>query len=271
METVNNVAADGQSAIVHDSASRELAPSAAPTSGGFMSIIERAALLDDIDADKLEKMMKMQMEWEDRQARKLFDEARARISAKLAHVKIVKGRSVAYDIDKHNKAAGQKEAFKYAALEDIDKLVRPIMDEEGMTASYDVEPCALQGWHTIVCWLSCAGHREAYRMPMPLDTSGGKGNAQAMGSTQSYGWRRALCGALNIVTVGEDDDGAGGAITDEQAAEIKQALKETESDVVKFLKYMKVESVEEIRTRDLKKALTMLESKKKQREAANAK
>jgi hypothetical protein len=37
--------------------------------GGFMSIIEKAAALENIDVDKLERMMAMQMQWEDRQAR----------------------------------------------------------------------------------------------------------------------------------------------------------------------------------------------------------
>lgn len=230
--------------------------------GGFLAIIEKASQLDNVDVDKLSKMMEMQLQWEDRNARKLFDEARARISAKLSNVKVVKTRSVAYDIDKNDKGKGQKEAFKYAALEDIDKLIRPILDEEKMVVSYDIEPCALAGWHTIVCWLSFAGHREPFRMPMPLDTSGGKGNAQAMGSTQSYGMRRALCAAFNIITVGEDDDGAGGAITGEQATEIKTGFRESGMDVAKFLKTLKVENVEAIRTKDYARVINAIKAKK---------
>lgn len=230
--------------------------------GGFMAIIEKAAALDNVDVDKLERMMQMQLKWEEVNARKMFDEARARVSAKLSHIKVTKTRSVAYDVEKGNKSAGQKEAFKYAALEDIDKLVRPILDEEKIVVSYDTEPCALAGWHTIVCWLSHAGHREPYRIPMPLDTTGGKGNAQAMGSTQMYGMRRALCGALNIITVGVDDDGAGGPITEEQAKEIKDGLKATGLDTAKFLKTLKVESVEEIRTKDFGRAITAIDAKK---------
>lgn len=232
--------------------------------GGFLAIIEKASSLESIDVDKLAKMMEMQLQWEDRQAKKLFDEVKSRVSAKLSNIKVVKTRSVAYDIDKNDKSKGQKEAFRYAALEDIDKLIRPVLIEENLDVSYDVEPCALAGWHTIVCILSHAGHREHYRMPMPLDTSGGKGNAQAMGSTQTYGQRRALCAALNIITIGEDDDATGGAISAEQAKEIKDGLKETGLDVVKFCQSLKVPNVDEIKIKDYGRARTAIDAKRYQ-------
>jgi len=234
-----------------------------PAVGGFSSIIEKVAMMENIDVDKLERMMAMQMQWEERNARKLFDEAKARASAKLKHIKIVKNRSVAYDIDKTNKDKGQKVAFRYAALEDIDKLISPVLGEENIDVSYKIEPNALPGWHTVVCWLSHAGHREPYPMPMPLDTSGGKGNAQAMGSTQMYGMRRALCGAFNLIPVGLDDDGMGGAIDDSQAANIKQMIKDSGADTAGFLKYMGVPNVEEIMFKDYRKATSVLEEKKK--------
>ena len=242
------------------------------TTGGFRSIIEKAAALDNVDVDKLERMMAMQLQWEERQARKLFDEAKARASQKLKNIKIEKTRSVSYDIDKNDKSKGQKEAFKFAALEDIDKLIAPVLAEEKIDVSYKIEPCALAGWHTIVCWLEHGGHREPYPMPMPLDTSGGKGNAQAMGSTQTYGQRRALCGAFNIITIGMDDDGMGGNIDDAQAKNIKDMMQGLELDagkVLRFLKYMKAESVEKILFKDYRKATSFLEEKLAKKKAGD--
>jgi len=101
-------------------------------------------------------------------------------------------------------------------------------------------------------------------MPMPLDVSGGKGNAQAMGSTQTYGMRRALCGAFNIIPVGQDDDASGGAITAEQAKEIKDGLKETGLDVVKFCNNLKARNVDEIKLKDYARAKTALDAKRYQ-------
>ncbi len=230
--------------------------------GGFLAIIEKAALLPDLDVDKLERMMQMQMQWEAKEAKKAFDACMTRISARLSLIRIVKTKSVGYDIDKNDKSKGTKEAFKYTPLEDIDKVVRPILNEESMSVRYDTEPSAIAGWHTVIVIMSHAGHTESSKIPLPLDVSGGKNNTQGMGSTYSYGKRYALCAAFNIITVGEDDDGAGGPITDEQAAQIKEGLKETGLDVVKFLKAMKAESVEEIPTKQLTRALATIENKR---------
>jgi len=45
-------------------------------------------------------------------------------------------------------------------------------------------------------------------MPAPLDTTGGKSNVQAVGSTNSFLRRYVACNIFNIVVVGDDDDGA---------------------------------------------------------------
>jgi hypothetical protein len=58
-----------------------------------------------------------------------------------------------------------------------------------------------------------------------LDSSGGKNNIQGMGSSFSYGKRYTTTALLNIVTEGEDDDGArGGArfISEVQADELRE-------------------------------------------------
>ncbi len=227
-----------------------------------MAIIDKVAALDNIDVDKLERMMQMQMQWEAQQSKKAFADCMTRISARLAVIRIVKNKSVGYDIEKGNPAKGQKEAFKFTPIEDIDKVVRPILNEEGMSISYDTELSAMQGWHTIIIKLSHGGHTETSKIPLPLDVSGGKNNTQGMGSTYSYGKRYALCAAFNIITVGEDDDGSGGPITDDQAKQIKDGLRETGLDIAKFLKAMKAVTVEEIRTKEFTRALATIENKR---------
>lgn len=230
--------------------------------GGFMQIIDKVALLDNIDVDKLERMMQIQLQWEAQQAKKNFAGCMTRISSRLANIRIIKSKTVGYDIDKNDKSKGTKEAFRYTPIDEIDKVVRPILNEEGMSISYDTELSAMTGWHTVIIKLSHAGHTESSRIPLPLDVSGGKNNTQGMGSTYSYGKRYALCAAFNIITVGEDDDAQGGPITDEQAKQIKDGLRETGLDGIKFLKAMKAETVEEIRTKELPRALAAIENKR---------
>jgi hypothetical protein len=230
---------------------------------GFMSIIEKAASLDNVDVDKLERMMAMQLQWEDRQAERHYNDSMTEVMKDLAPIKITKSKKVEYEVEKGKPEKGKYEAFRYVPLEQIEPIIRPILLNHGFFISYDTEPCAIPGWHTIVVWIAhTGGHRKPYRIPMPLETGGGKNNAQAMGSTQMYGMRRALCAALNIIPIGEDNEATGAPITDDQAKEIKDGLIETGLDTVKFLATLKAESVEEIRTKDYRRAMTAINAKR---------
>jgi hypothetical protein len=60
------------------------------------------------------------------------------------------------------------------------------------------------------------GHYEDSVMPAPPDTTGGKSNVQAVGSTNSFLRRYVACNIFNIVVVGDDDDGTGGTIDEAQ-------------------------------------------------------
>src|SRR5262249_16163141 len=137
-----------------------------------------------------------------------YNAAKGRILKKLAGIKIVKNRSVVREIEKGNPRRGAYEAFKYAPLEEIDKHLRPLLAEEEMDLSYSDEPRE-DGGILIRGRLKHlpTGHFEDSFMPAPLDTSGGKSNVQAVGSTNSFLRRYIACNIFNIVVVGEDDDG----------------------------------------------------------------
>ena len=104
-------------------------------------------------------------------------------------------------------------------------------------------------------------------MPAPLDTTGGKSNVQAVGSTNSYLRRYVACNIFNIVVVGDDDDGVGGTIDEAQTKTILDLIKRAKVGP-KFLKYMRAQSVEQagslaaavatIAARDYRKAITTL-------------
>lgn len=225
----------------------------------MMALIEKMASDPNADADKARAFLDMQITIMDKQAHIDFQAAKSRIKEKLQHIKIVKNRQVAYDLDKNDKSKGQKEAFKYAALEDIDKIVGPLLSEEGISDSYTMTPIG-NGWYSVKCLLSKGLYTEETEVPLPLDASGGKNNVQGAGSTFYYGRRYTLTAAIGLVVVGQDDDGAGGPITDEQATEIKMELKESSMDVKRFLKTLGVESVDEIKTKDHARALNSIQA-----------
>jgi hypothetical protein len=104
-------------------------------------------------------------------------------------------------------------------------------------------------------------------MPAPLDSSGGKSEVQAVGSTNSFLRRYVACNIFDIVVVGDDDDGTGGTIDETQTKTIVELIKKAKAGP-KFLKYMKAQSVAEagslaaavatIAARDYRKAISTL-------------
>jgi hypothetical protein len=234
-----------------------------PPPTGMLALIDRYVRDPTISVERLERILALKERMDLKEAEIEFNEAKASLSEKLASYRIVRTKSVLYDIDKNNKAKGQQEAFKYAPLEDIDKIVRPLLVEAGMDVSYTTSAREREGGGAVITarLTHRSGHFQEASIPIPLDTTGGKSNTQAMGSTFSYGRRYTLCMLLNIVTIGEDDDGSGGYIDDAQAKTIRELMISAGADEPRFLKYMHAPSVEEIAFRDYRKAISALDEK----------
>jgi len=186
-------------------------PSDSPST--ILALIEQIALNPDADVEKLERMMAMYERLKAKEAELAYNAAKGRILKKLASIKIVKNRSVLHEFEQGKPQKGAYEAFKYAPLEEIDKHLRPPLAEEDMDLSYSDEP-RKDGGIVIRGRLKHlpGGHYEDSFMPAPLDTTGGKSNVQAVGSTNSYLRRYVACNIFNIVVVGDDDDGTGGTM-----------------------------------------------------------
>ncbi len=208
-----------------------------------------------------------------------FNAAKARILRKLASIRIVKSRSVLHE----NEKSGPRKAsfdFRYAPLEEIDKQLRPLLTEEDMDLSYSNEPSE-NGGVLIRGRLKHlpSGHYEDSFMLAPRDITGGKSDVQAVGSTNSFLRRYVACNIFNIVVVGDDDDGIGGTVDADQTKTIIALIEKTKN-WPKFLKYMKVLSIEEagsleaavatIAARDYRKAISTLEEQLAKTEVSDA-
>jgi hypothetical protein len=152
-----------------------------------LALIERVALDPRADVEKLERMMAMYERLKAKEGELAYNAAKGRILKKLARIKIVKNRSVLYEIEKGKPQRGTYEAFRYAPLEEIDKHLRPLLAKEEMDLSYSDEP--REGGGILIRGRLKhlpGGHYEDSFMPAPLDTTGGKSNVQAVGSTNSF-------------------------------------------------------------------------------------
>jgi len=236
----------------------EIAKIEADPVAGTLALIERMAVNPDVDADKMQKLLDMNLKIMDRQAEIEFNQAFGRLSKKLP--RIVKKGSVGY---KDKKTDIVEEAFKFATYEAIDEKVRPLLQEEGFSLSYDTQERTGGGIVVTAILSHINGHSRTSSIPVALDNSGGKNNIQGMGSSSSYGKRYAMCNILNIVTVGEDDDANSAFTIDtEQAAEIDLMIREVNMNREKFLKVLKVDDVRSIKAKDYARAINSLKAKK---------
>jgi hypothetical protein len=231
-------------------------------------LIERLAADPCIDLEMLQRMITIYERLKVKEAELAYNAAKGRILKKLARVKIVKTRPARCEI---GIGKGQKnyEPFKFAPLEEIDKYLRPLLAEEDMDLSYSDQP--QEGGGMLIRGRLKhlpGGHYEDSFMKAPPDTTGGKSDVQAVGSTNSFLRRYIACNIFNIVVVGDDDDGAGGTIDEAQTKTILELIKRAKAGP-KFLKYMKARSIEEagsleaavatIAARDYRKAISTLQ------------
>lgn len=163
----------------------------------------RFALQSGADLDRLERLMKMQSEWEANEAKKSFRRAMASFKAECPP--IFKRKQVGY-----NTREGDFVGYKHAELSDVTDVVGPHMARHGLTYDWDIhqEP----GKIIVDCIVThIDGHAKKVSMEGPPDGSGKKNIMQQAGSTVTYLERYSLLACLGMSTKNEDDDGGGGA------------------------------------------------------------
>jgi hypothetical protein len=249
-------------------------------STSVLALIERVALDPSADVEKLDRMMAMYERLRAKEAELEYNSAKGRVLKKLVGIKIVKTKSSLQEMEKGKPQTGVYQTFKYAPLEEIAKHLQPLLAEENMDLSYSDEPREGGGMRIRGRLKHLpSGHYEDSFMSAPLDTTGGKSEVQAAGSTNSFLRRYVVCNIFNIVVVGDDDDGAMGTIDEDQTETILDLIKKAKVGP-KFLKYMKARSVEEagsleaavatIAVRDYRKATSTLEEQIAKAEAGHA-
>lgn len=147
------------------------------------------AINKDADIEKLERLMAMQTQWDERNAKRDFLAAMARFQSRCPDVKKLK--------QGHN--------YKYAPLSDIVAQVRDLIAECGMCYRFEQDH---EKGIRVTCIVSHeSGHSESNTMVAAPDTSGSKNAIQAIGSTVQYLMRYTFVGAFGITTADEDMDG----------------------------------------------------------------
>src|SRR5439155_4174049 len=146
----------------------------------FLSVLDRALSNPAVTVEVIERMLAVQERIVADQRKIAFMEAMARLQARLPQ------------ISKY----GQAKNSKFAKLEDIDVIIRPLLSQEGFSLSFD-ETAHTDKTVTFMARISHqAGHSEEKRLTVPIDAASSNRDGKAIrpaiqdyGSTVSYARR----------------------------------------------------------------------------------
>lgn len=166
----------------------------------FLAVIMQAATNPACDVGKMQALLDMQKQIEERDAKKAFTAAFVKLQAELPEI----DRDGKIEVRAKDQRTGERtgklqQSTPYATYPAIMKVVRPLLKKHGFTLSSVVEPEAER--IAVVSYLDHeAGHGRTSRFPLPAETSGSKNNVQGWGSSQQYGMRYNAIALLNIVS-----------------------------------------------------------------------
>lgn len=162
------------------------------------------AVQQNLDIDKLEKLLALQERWQAGEARKEF----------LSAISLFQSQVPA--LEKTKLVAFGQTKYKYAPLGEIAATIKTAMAENGLSHRWEIadDPDKI----TCTCIIShISGHSEKTAMGAAKDASGGKNEIQQRGSAITYLQRYTLIAALGISTADEDNDAQ-----DEKKPEVKK-------------------------------------------------
>lgn len=180
-----------------DEPQSDTALEAQPTGGG-VAMFERLARDPSVDVEKLERLIAMQERILDRNATGAFNAAFSDMQSEIPEIS---ERGQIKNKDGNTQS-------KYATNEDIQKVLRPILQKFGFSLSFRTEWPDKKTIKVIGILTHREGHARESEFLSDADTSGNKNSVQALGSAISYGRRYTTLDLLNITSRGQDDDGA---------------------------------------------------------------
>lgn len=161
--------------------------------------------------------------------------------------------------------SGVRYSYQYAELDEIARIIRPLLEQCGLSYTWD---CTLDGEIVkCICTLRhSAGHAVTATFAAPIDSAASMSGPQRVASALTYGRRQALVQVLGLtMTEADTDDASPATITTEQVEGLQQLIDESGADAQRFLRYMEVGGLSEIKAVDYAAAVAALEAKRRQK------
>lgn len=188
----------------------------------FIETLAQLASDQTVPADKMRAILDMQKEVMTEEARRAFTRDYIAMQADLPIINAT-GR-----IEIEAKRAGAKrQSTPFATFNEINKVTKPILRAHGFALMFAPDE-GMNGRIVIRGYLEhVGGYTRTCTIPVPLESSGSKNDAQGTGSSISYGKRYATIALLNLISEAKDDRdddgqtaGIGPSVTEEQCAQI---------------------------------------------------
>ena len=192
---MNNDAKDGE--LVVEETTKEMSTHSQHVDTQNLNPLVSAVLNgQDIDPDKLEKLLAVQEKYEANQAKKAYTQAMSTFRLEAPSIK--KNAYVEYGTTSYSHST-----LGYSLV-----AINPILGKHGLNPSWHHQQLD-NGVIKVTCRLTHAmGHYEETSLQAMPDGSGGKNAIQAIGSTTSYLERYTLFGICGLASCDQDDDGA---------------------------------------------------------------
>jgi hypothetical protein len=224
-------------------------------SAAVIQMIERVATNPDVPIERLERLLDMRERINAQAARQAYFAALAVMQPELPAIKR-KG---------YAKDRAGNDTWSFAKWEHVNTAILPVLSRYGFAISFRT---GRDGDQIVVTGILShrEGHCEETTIHLPIDGSGSKNAVQSVGSSTSYGKRYTAAALLNLTTEGEDDDGAAGGagatITEDQVEQLQELIIDVGADPVKFQRFFKGESLDDLPAAKFDQAVKMLEAKR---------
>lgn len=206
-----------------------------------------------IDSAKLKIIYDLQVDAEEREAKKAFTRAFNALQFELPTI----DKDGRIDHGEGKTTRGHdKLKTAYSTYPNLMRVCRPLLKKHGFTFNNVIEPSNDGTRILVVGYLKhIDGHEMISRFPMSLDAGPGRSNAQGWGSSSSYGKRYNLILMLDIVSEDprdQDDDGKRpkqedrSLISAEQTAQILKAINDSGVGAERFCNKFEIDSVPQL-------------------------
>jgi hypothetical protein len=161
---------------------------------GWVSFVERAMSNDSYSVEKLQALLEVRDRERASAAQRAFNLAMSRVDSEIGPV----------IRDRLNPGVNRK----YATLEAIDAVARPVYSANGISVRFGCAQAPLPGWMRITCTVSHAeGYSETNYLDVPADVATrGRTPVQGVGANITYARRYLLQMCFNIVLADDEDD-----------------------------------------------------------------